>query len=64
MSLCQEAADTLNILQAANSFIQQRTRNQVFIVEQSGRIIETGNHGELLAQRGDYYKLYNPQIAQ
>jgi ATP-binding cassette subfamily B protein len=30
---------------------------------ENGRIVEQGNHDELLATRGAYYRLYNAQFA-
>ena len=36
----------------------------VIVVMDSGRIVEQGNHGELLARRGLYLSLYNSQFSQ
>ena len=33
------------------------------VVIQGGRVAETGNHEELLAAHGEYYKLYSSQFA-
>jgi ATP-binding cassette subfamily B multidrug efflux pump len=33
------------------------------LVMESGRIVEQGNHDELLAAGGAYHKLYNAQFA-
>ncbi|MEE8827491.1 MAG: hypothetical protein SOH48_09155 [Eubacteriales bacterium] len=33
------------------------------IVMDQGRIVETGNHRELLAKKGRYYELYMTQFA-
>jgi ATP-binding cassette, subfamily B, multidrug efflux pump len=33
------------------------------LVMESGRIVEQGNHDELLERRGHYYELYNAQFA-
>ncbi|MBQ7159206.1 MAG: ABC transporter ATP-binding protein [Treponema sp.] len=35
----------------------------VIVVLANGSIVETGNHETLLAQRGEYFKLYNRQFA-
>ena len=35
----------------------------VIVVMDEGRIVETGNHRELLRQRGRYYELYMTQFA-
>ena len=32
------------------------------LVMEDGRIVEQGNHDELLARRGAYYRLYNAQF--
>ena len=32
---------------------------KAIMVMEHGRIIERGNHEELLSQKGEYYKLYN-----
>jgi ATP-binding cassette subfamily B protein len=36
----------------------------LILVMDAGRIVEQGNHAELLAQHGAYYELYNTQFAQ
>jgi len=38
-------------------------RANVIVVMEAGRIIETGNHAELLARNGQYRKLYELQFA-
>ena len=35
----------------------------IIVVMDQGRIIESGSHSELLAQRGKYYELYMTQYA-
>jgi ATP-binding cassette subfamily B protein len=35
----------------------------LILVMNAGSIVEQGNHHELLAKRGAYYKLYNAQFA-
>ena len=35
----------------------------VILVMDQGHIIEQGNHEELLAKKGFYYRLYNSQFA-
>jgi len=36
----------------------------VIVVMDNGRIVEQGNHGELLTRRGLYFSLYNSQFSQ
>ncbi|MEO8889443.1 MAG: ATP-binding cassette domain-containing protein, partial [Jatrophihabitantaceae bacterium] len=36
----------------------------LILVMQDGRIVEQGNHEQLLTARGAYYELYNAQFAQ
>lgn len=35
----------------------------VIVVINGGRVVEAGNHDELLAHKGEYHKLYNSQFA-
>ena len=35
----------------------------VIVVMDKGRVVETGNHEELLEQKGRYYELYMTQFA-
>ncbi len=37
--------------------------SDIIVVMDHGRIVETGNHEELLAQKGKYYELYETQYA-
>ncbi|MCB0229892.1 MAG: hypothetical protein KDH90_12330, partial [Anaerolineae bacterium] len=37
--------------------------DQIVVID-GGRIVEQGTHGDLLARRGRYYKLYTMQWAQ
>ena len=35
----------------------------IIVVMDHGRVVETGNHEELLEKKGTYYKLYMTQFA-
>ena len=37
-----------------------RTASRILVIE-GGRIVESGNHAQLLAKRGAYYELYRQQ---
>ena len=39
-----------------------RTADKIIVVD-DGRIVESGNHAELLKQEGVYYRLYQNQFA-
>nr|AGS51924.1 lipid A export ATP-binding/permease protein MsbA [uncultured bacterium contig00002] len=39
-----------------------RNADNILVIN-GGRIMESGRHGELLEKRGDYYELYNKQLA-
>ena len=57
----------LSMMQGRTSFIVAHRLStireaNVILVMRDGRIIEQGNHEQLLAKRGFYYKLYNSQF--
>ena len=37
--------------------------SDVIVVISDGHVVESGNHDDLLAQHGEYYKLYSSQFA-
>lgn len=39
-----------------------RNADKILVIE-NGRIVETGQHDELIAKHGAYYKIYNSQFA-
>lgn len=39
-----------------------RDANKIIVID-DGTIVESGNHDELLAQKGCYFRLYNNQFA-
>jgi len=56
-----------NLMQDRTSFVIAHRLSTIkqadrIIVIQNGRITEMGNHGELLAQKGYYYRLYTSQF--
>ena len=40
-----------------------QNKHTKLILEKDGRVFESGNHDELLGQKGEYFKLYNNQFA-
>jgi len=65
--LIQKATDV--VLKGRTSFVIAhrlstiRNADRIFVIE-DGRIIETGNHEELLEAKGAYYHLYNAQYSK
>ncbi len=64
-SLVQKALE--NLMQGRTTFVIAHrlstivSADQIIVLKQ-GRIIESGSHTELLARRGEYYKLYQMQF--
>jgi len=40
-----------------------KNAHRVLVIDQ-GRVLESGSHHELLAQKGTYYNLYHTQLAK
>jgi ATP-binding cassette subfamily B multidrug efflux pump len=63
--LIQEGLDTLmhgrTVFVIAHRLSTVRDANAIMVIE-DGRIIERGDHNDLLAQRGRYYQLYTGQF--
>lgn len=62
----QKAMD--NVIKGRTSFVIAHRLKTILnsdkiVVLQNGNVIETGDHHELLAQKGFYYKLYTSQMA-
>lgn len=64
--LVQQALDTFmaskTSIVVAHRLSTIRNAHRVLVIDQ-GRVLESGSHDELLAQKGAYYKLYNTQLA-
>ena len=46
---------------AAHRLSTIRDADRIYVIE-NGRVAESGNHEELLANRGEYFRLVNRQI--
>ena len=63
--MVQEGIDAL--LKGRTSFVIAhrlstiRKADRIFVIDQ-GKILEEGNHGELMKKKGAYYQLYQSQF--